>query len=341
MPPNTPIFILGLAVGTCLLLLGLIVGFWLGRKATGNDVVDRQQFLDFLRELTQWTSEFSGDVSKYQSQLTSITEQVEDKNEAPREEILDLLSKIMQANQQLQTRLDSAETKLETQTDQISNYLTEARTDSLTGIMNRRAFDQAIDELFESWQHQNQSFALGLIDIDHFKQINDNYGHPTGDAVLQELARHLQLELGNAFCLARYGGEEFAVLSIEPLSDAAQALESLRQVIEKDVTVTHDDQLVEVTLSGGVAEIGIDDKIGNLVRHADEALYAAKLGGRNRVYIHDGTLCRLFSELPAENDIPEDKPSAETKNDVDKLQNRVQERLKRIVEEESQRVIGR
>ncbi len=338
MPPNTPIFILGLAVGTCLLLIGLLVGFWFGRRAGGGDLVDRRQFLDFLRELSQWTSEFSGDVSKYQSQLTSISQEVEGNPSAPKEEISGLLAKIMQANQQLQARLDSAESKLETQTDQISNYLEEARTDGLTGLMNRRAFDKATDELFEQWQHKEQSFALGLVDIDHFKHINDTYGHPAGDAVLKEVARQLQQELGNAYCVARYGGEEFAMLSVAPVASAAEALDELRQTLE-GIQVTHEDQVIQVTMSGGAAEIGPDDKIGNLVRHADEALYAAKLGGRNRVYLHDGTICRLVTQVAADTaEVPE---SAETENDRDQLQSRVQERLRRIVEEESRRVVER
>lgn len=341
MPPNTPIFLLGLGVGTCLLLLGLLLGFWLGRKSQPSDVVDRRQFLDFLREMSLWTSEFSGDVSKYQSQLSSISAQVADNDGAPKEEILGLLSEIMLANQQLQERLDSAEEKLDSQTDQISSYLTEARTDALTGVLNRRAFDKAIDELFTQWHHQNQSFALALIDIDHFKQINDTYGHPAGDAVLKQLAGQLSHELSGTFCVARYGGEEFAVLCTTPLDESATQMEELRQVIEK-VEIVHEEQVITVTFSAGVAEITRDDKIGNLVRRADEALYASKLGGRNRVNIHDGTICRLITKVAPGADADQNAHStAEMKNADEQIQSRVQERLQRIVEEESRRVVGR
>lgn len=341
MPANTPVFLLGLAVGTCLLMIGLAIGYWFGRKSQpATDMVDRKQFLEFLRELSRWTSDFSGDVTKYQSQLSSISEQVAENPSAPKEEIVGLLARIMDANQELQQRLDTAEEKLESQTDQISNYLTEARTDGLTGLMNRRAFDKATDELFSAWKGKSQQFSLGLIDIDHFKQINDTYGHPAGDAVLQHLAARLLQDLGGEFCVARYGGEEFAVLSTSDVAASADLLERLRQSIEQ-IEVTHDGQVISVSLSAGASEIGIDDKIGNLVRRADEALYAAKLGGRNRVYLHDGTLCRLVTKTPTEPAKVASQADNDAAQDQEQLKTRFQERLTRIVEEESRRVVER
>ncbi len=88
-----------------------------------------------------------------------------------------------ECQQAVATATDDTEKRLETQTIQISSYLTEARTDGLTGLLNRRAFDKATDELFAAWSAKKQRFSLGLIDIDHFKQINDTHGHPAGDTV--------------------------------------------------------------------------------------------------------------------------------------------------------------
>ncbi|MEZ6137618.1 MAG: GGDEF domain-containing protein [Pirellulaceae bacterium] len=348
MPPNAPIFLLGLVVGTVLLAIGLLLGFWFGRKsgATG-DVVDRQQFLTFLRNLSNWTNEFSGDVTRYQSQLSNINERAIGSKAAGSQEVVDLLAQIMTANRQLQERLESAEQRLESQTDQISNYLTEARTDGLTGLFNRRAFDKATDELFADWQKKEQAFSLGLIDIDHFKQINDTYGHPAGDAVLKHISNTLQTELHQSVCVARYGGEEFAMLTLASAEDAAAALDQLRSAVCK-LEIKHDDQLIAVTLSAGVSRIEPDDKIGKLVRRADEALYAAKLGGRNRVYLHDGAICRLITQILPEALVPQTQSSepltraqAQAADETLARQTRVQERLKRIVEEESQRIAER
>lgn len=341
MPPNTPIFLLGLAVGTGLLAFGVVLGYWLSRRATQPEVVDRQQFLSFLQNLSSWTSEFSGDVDNYQARLSNLNDKVLNNAVQPREEMLALLSEIMQANQQLQERLDNAEQKLNVQTDQISSYLTEARTDGLTGLFNRRAFDKTMDELFSDWNTKGQAFSLGLIDIDHFKQINDTYGHPAGDAVLKQISNTLQMELGGSICVARYGGEEFAVLSTETLDDLSATLDRLRASVS-GIEVTHEERVISVSLSGGVATVEADDKIGKLVRRADEALYAAKLGGRNRIYKHDGTICHLVTKVPSDSPAkPPQSPNSESgaaeKRVASEHSARIHERLQRILEEESRR----
>lgn len=348
MPGNTLIFLLGLGVGTSLLVFGLLLGYWLGKKTLPIDNFDRQKFLTFLQNLSNWTNEYSVDVSRYQSQLTAIDEKVR-RDEAPeREELLSTLSQIMHANRQLQARLESAERKLEVQTDQILSYLSEARTDGLTGLFNRRAFDKAIDGLFADWNQKGQGFALGLIDIDHFKQINDTYGHPAGDAVLKRIAQTLQTELGEIVCVARYGGEEFAALSKASADELAAALERLRDEVGH-VKVNHDSHVISVTLSAGAAQIEADDKVGKLIRRADEALYAAKLGGRNRVYLHDGTLCRLITRgatpAAAAGQAAAAKASSSVElggnptHEAETRQDRVSERLQRIVADEAQRLV--
>lgn len=337
LPPNTLIFLLGLAVGTGLLATGLLLGYWLGKKSV-PDIVDRQQFLFFLRNLSNWTSEFAGEVSKYQTELDSISQKVNDsgngKFDAPREEVSGLLAQIMSANHQLQKRLDDAENRLESQTQQISSCLTEARTDSLTGLLNRRAFDKATDELFGTWTSKKQQFSLGLMDIDHFKQINDTYGHPAGDAVLKQVAKAIQAELRGAVCLARYGGEEFGVLSMGSAEETAHAMDKLRMAIGQ-LIVVHEDRKISVTLSGGAAEILPDEKIGILVRRADEALYAAKIGGRDRIHLHDGRISILISRVaPSSANTLAGAVVADERTSTEK---RVQERLQRIVAEESRR----
>jgi diguanylate cyclase len=193
----------------------------------------------------------------------------------------------MTSNAQLQTRLDAAERQLEKQTQQIQCYLTEARTDGLTGLSNRRAFDQKLEEMFLAYRNGGRSFVVVLIDVDRFKSINDTFGHQIGDQVLRQVASSLRTLLERAIMVARFGGEEFAVILDGPLRLAAERLNEVRKVIEKQ-QMEAESSLVELTISAGLSEPRDDLVVAPVLRRADEALYAAKNIGRNRVYYHDG-----------------------------------------------------
>lgn len=333
MPPDSSVFILGLVLGTALMVLGFVVGYWLAKRSLGDDFIDRKQFLKFLKELSQWTSEFSGDVSKYQSQLSSINDQVRDNHVAPKEELMSMVSKIMQVNHKLQERLDSAEERLESQSGDLAVYLKEARTDPLTKLQNRRSFDRSLEDLLQEWRKSNRVFSLGLIDIDHFKKINDTRGHQAGDFILQKVAGLILKEFGDATCAARYGGEEFAILITVERSEAERKLEQFRQMVEA-AALNFEGQDIAITCCCGGAEIVASETGKDLVRRADEALYAAKLDGRNRVFFHDGTICRLVTNAPS---APVEQPDPAEDDSLTKIN----DRLQRIVTEESQRILGR
>lgn len=174
-----------------------------------------------------------------------------------------------------------------------------AARDGLTGLYNRRAFDERLAEIRCSEDRlANGRFALLMLDLDHFKRLNDSYGHPAGDAALRTAARAIQKVIRGADVAARYGGEEFAV--IMPNADEAGALktaERLRRAIEKD-QVIFEAARISVTASIGVASWPRHAKeTKDLLSAADRALYAAKQAGRNRVL--------GASSLPAE---PKDAP---------------------------------
>jgi diguanylate cyclase (GGDEF)-like protein len=156
--------------------------------------------------------------------------------------------------------------------------------DALTGLSNRRAFDEALERAIAREDRQQGRFALLLMDIDHFKKLNDTYGHPAGDAALKNTAATLGQLLRKGDQAARYGGEEFAV--ILPGTDAAgaaQLAERVRQGVENARLVVAGARL-EVTVSLGVALWPTDGRDADaLVEAADRGLYAAKQGGRNRV----------------------------------------------------------
>ncbi len=290
MLANSVVMAAGGLVGLLLLIIGILLGIRIGRR--GLDLArvseqDREEILRLIQELGAWTSEYSGSVSDYQNQLGELTQAVQQGKSPSESRVLVLLKQIMDSNGELQTRLDAAEKQLEKQTQQIQDYLTEARTDGLTGLANRRALDQKIDELFAAYRKGGRSFVLVLIDIDHFKSINDTYGHQTGDMILQALARTLSTQLEGAMIVARYGGEEFAVLLEGPLRVAASKMNEVRKFVADQRHDISSGQL-DISISIGLSEPRQDVVVGPIVRRADECLYSAKNMGRNRVYYDEG-----------------------------------------------------
>lgn len=156
--------------------------------------------------------------------------------------------------------------------------------DGLTQVNNRRFFDESIERELSRCRRYGRTLSLVLIDVDHFKKINDTFGHLAGDAVLKEVASAIRKRIRKEDLLARYGGEEFAVLTPEvDLKGALSMAEKVRKVIEKH-EFSFDGEVIPVTISCGVATLGKKgDTAPALVQRADEKLYEAKEGGRNQV----------------------------------------------------------
>lgn len=155
--------------------------------------------------------------------------------------------------------------------------------DGLTGVHNKRyLFEQLERELSRANRHR-RPLTLVLLDIDHFKQVNDTYGHLAGDQVLKEVAQLAKSRLRPDDVIARYGGEEFAVLLPEThLGGGVRIAEELRAMIDQEVFAFEDDE-IDVTVSCGVSELERDWRAHEFLRDADRRLYRAKGAGRNRV----------------------------------------------------------
>lgn len=158
-----------------------------------------------------------------------------------------------------------------------------ARTDPLTGLPNRRAFDEKIDVAI----HAGETFSVAIIDLDHFKSVNDTHGHPVGDAVLRQLGAILTQTSRATDFVARIGGEEFAIILPGASPEANYAyVERVRMAIEENLVVTTEEML----RVSGTASIGMttrkhrDEGYATMFARADSALYAAKQNGRNRVH---------------------------------------------------------
>jgi diguanylate cyclase (GGDEF)-like protein/PAS domain S-box-containing protein len=158
-----------------------------------------------------------------------------------------------------------------------------ATTDPLTGLANRRSFMQQAEREMEQCRRYGHPLCLLMLDIDHFKQVNDTWGHDAGDEVLRAVAGIVAESIREVDLCGRLGGEEFAVLLPETPSERALVVaERIRASIESAIIRT-DGVTIPITLSVGKAEMALDDDVNNVIRRADEALYKAKRGGRNRV----------------------------------------------------------
>lgn len=186
-----------------------------------------------------------------------------------------------QESQQMQGRL----AELEAETQSLRQQLTEAKylanTDTLTGIPNRAAYERHIASEFARWQRNPQPLTLLVWDIDHFKQINDNFGHQAGDRTLKVIGQLLAKRIRQTDFLARYGGEEFVmVMTGTGLDQALKLADALREDIAKQKFHAGAKPLA-ITISCGLTELQAGDDPGKLFRRADAALYQAKQAGRN------------------------------------------------------------
>jgi diguanylate cyclase (GGDEF)-like protein len=164
-------------------------------------------------------------------------------------------------------------------------FRTQAYHDSLTGCLNRHAADRIIGGEIEKYSEKKVPLALLMADIDHFKSINDNYGHQCGDSVLKTFGVVLRSALRRSDVLCRWGGEEFLILLRGTIPDeAAWIAERIRQKVEEFIFPPFADCGL-VTVSIGIASLPPGRGIERLIADADAALYQAKNGGRNRVRI--------------------------------------------------------
>jgi diguanylate cyclase (GGDEF)-like protein len=165
-----------------------------------------------------------------------------------------------------------------------------AMTDHLTGALSRHALAEGASALVARLRDGSERLAVIMVDLDHFKQINDRHGHAGGDAVLRHAAKVLQSCLRADALLARYGGEEFVVLApVDDLPVARRVAERMRQGLETAGWSEVLPGLTSVTASLGVAVLEADESLEHALGRADEALYRAKNGGRNQVQV------RLFA----------------------------------------------
>lgn len=293
-----PIWLLlaGLACGAFWVWIGLYLGMRIGRRsAECSEALESQHVRQLLGELSQWTTSFQREVATYREEMEGFSEQATDlgrgSDPSRATVVLQLLTQILSSNQRLQKRLHDAENRLTRQSEELCEYLSEARTDSLTALPNRRALDEELLRRLAEWRRYKAPFSVALLDIDRFKDINDRYGHVVGDEVLREVARALRGSMRDADLVSRFGGEEFAILMPATSGPATFiAAERAREAVQK-VLIEVDGVEIRPTVSCGAAQASESDDATTLLQRADAALYTSKYAGRNQCHWHDGQRC--------------------------------------------------
>ena len=288
-------------------VLGTLFGCWLRapkpevdneqQKTELNELIEKQrkqaeemhETMFKLHELTgnigQNMNDHAGRMQEINSDLATA---VADDDSNLKSTLLDAVSEVTKANEQLQDQLKNAEAKLVEQAKTIEKHMAAARTDALTGVLNRRAFDEEIGRRVSEFQRYRTPVSLLMADIDYFKKFNDSHGHQAGDDVLKMAARTLQGAMRDVDFVCRYGGEEFAIIMPgTELTGGGMAAERARIAIEKAIH-EFEGKVLKVTLSCGVASAMPGEDVASVIRRADEALYESKKAGRNCAHKHDG-----------------------------------------------------
>jgi diguanylate cyclase len=202
--------------------------------------------------------------------------------------MLDETRRVSDGFGKLTNQLERSTTEVKRLTEELHRIREDSMTDVLSGLLNRRGFDRELKRLAPEGTAREGALALIMLDIDHFKAVNDTYGHPLGDRVIAAVGQSIRECVGQAGVAARYGGEEFAVLLPTQKIEAAERLaQSIRKRIEQGMIRRRqgEDPIGGVTVSAGVALWHREDDASSLIERADRALYASKRAGRNRVTV--------------------------------------------------------
>lgn len=240
---------------------------------------------DLMQNVKDTTRHFTGTLQDASTKLDDV--EVPENVKAVLKVITAETNKMLQYNAQLEERLNQSSSMMGELKRDMERIRHQALTDGLTGLANRKAFDEQIGRISRDSKRENNIFSIIMIDIDHFKSFNDRYGHQIGDQVLRLVSMTLVNGVKGQDMAARYGGEEFVIILPDTNENAAKAAaENLRRAVEKKEVINRatGDNLGQITISLGVAQYyGGEESADELIRRADMALYTSKNEGRNKV----------------------------------------------------------
>ena len=284
----------------CYWLLGVAAGWWLKDRRASLAALAAEKTRHYLSRLHELTTLLADDVAKHVSRMEEISHDIlhpEPHRGASAESLLlDAVSQVVIANKRLHTRLNSAEHQLQLEAQEIGQHLLEIRADEVTGLPNRRVYEEKVQEFLQLRRTENRAVSVLIVDLDSFQQFNEQHGSAQGNRMLRKVAQAIQATVRERDIATRFGGEEFAiVLPDTSMPDAMRAAERVRLAIENIVDRV-DEREFRITASVGAAEATTHDTVRLLHRRADAALYAAKEAGRNRSFFHDNKACHPVLE---------------------------------------------
>ena len=248
-----------------------------------------EDFVNKLAQMTEYTTKYHTKIEGYQAQISN-TADITELNVVLDGLMRDTHSMQMDAlrahddMQEMQAKADEAQEKVRELTMEIEQLSELAHEDFLTGALNRRGMTDAFEREFGRAERNETPISVAILDVDHFKKLNDEIGHDAGDAALSHLAKITRGVLRPMDLLARYGGEEFVI--ILPETSQEEAVDVMTRV-QRDLTKNiflHDNQKLLITFSAGVAERLPNESQEDIIKRADQAMYRAKHSGRNRVF---------------------------------------------------------
>ena len=243
-----------------------------------------------LRTLIDTLDKAGGDADTYKKALDefhgAVGSRAGDDLQASIDRVLEATVTIQNRNSALEGRLDESSSEIRQLRQDLDDMRQEAFTDSLTAIANRKFFDQQMELTTIEATTEKKPLSLLMLDIDHFKKINDTHGHQTGDQVLKLLAMTMKEGVKGRDIPARYGGEEFCIILPDTrLDDATTLAENIRTAIgdKRLINLQTKQDLGKIAVSVGVSQFKPGEPANDFIHRADQALYHAKHNGRDRV----------------------------------------------------------
>ena len=241
-----------------------------------------------INGISSYAIDTTGDIAGNGERLQALIRELEEPKDMDSltrtmDKIIQEAKALVQTGKSFQGRMTSSSQELAALRKKLDMSKKDAETDALTGLLNRRGFEKRLHPLLKDAQ---SCFCLIMIDIDHFKRVNDTFGHLVGDSILKALASLLKQQTKDTDCLARFGGEEFIILLPETrLEQAGNVAEDIRKKLAAQEWKQRKtgQSMGKITISLGVSQYRPNESEATLIHRVDTALYAAKRNGRNRV----------------------------------------------------------
>ncbi|HVX14932.1 MAG TPA: diguanylate cyclase [Pirellulales bacterium] len=290
--------------------VGVAIGWWVHEaNSVRQQAVNARQAIDALRDLHDLTCDVAGRVSRHVTTVDAISQELialRANCTGPKDHaVVDAVSRIVQVNDELTQQLTEAKLEISRQAETIEEQASAALSDLVTGLPNRRGFDDDLRRRLAQWQQQDTPISVLMIDVDNLQDLEQQHGKQAADEVLRGIAGVLNETMRAMDLIARYDDDQFAVaLPGTRLTEAQATAERLRGAVaarEFHVAETP----VKITISQGVAEARPGDDMGSLLDRTNLALAAAQNAGGNNAHLHDGGKCTAIARTAQVEERPE------------------------------------